>query len=77
MGEPQTPHFYDFGIPGRVPEPQNQYYLSLETLGYLKKSNRTQNIFWNIICIKLTILEIPNFEKMEKTGTDKFRRSVE
>ena len=34
MGETQTPHFYDFWIFGRVPEPQNQYYLSLETPGY-------------------------------------------
>ena len=37
MGEPQTPHFYDFGILGRVPEPQNQLFLSLETPGHLKQ----------------------------------------
>ena len=30
MGEPKNPNFYDFGIFGRVPEPQNQYDLSLE-----------------------------------------------
>ena len=30
MGETETYHFYDFEISGRVPEPQNQYYL--ETL---------------------------------------------
>ena len=28
---PQIPHFYDFKIFGRVPEPQNQYDLSYET----------------------------------------------
>ena len=33
---PKTPHSNDFGIWGRVPEPRNQYYLSLETPGYLK-----------------------------------------
>ena len=27
MGEPQNPHFYDFGILGHVPEPQNQLFL--------------------------------------------------
>ena len=31
MGESQTQYFYDFGILGRVPEPQNQLLLSLET----------------------------------------------
>ena len=32
MEEPEKPSFeYDFGIFGRVPEPQNQYYFSLET----------------------------------------------
>ena len=36
MGEPQTPHFYDLGTFERVPEPQNQLFLSLETPGYLK-----------------------------------------
>ena len=33
MGEPETPHFYDFKIFGRVPGSQNQYYLSFETPG--------------------------------------------
>ena len=35
MGEPQTPHFYDFGIWGRVPEPQNQDYVSPVFVLYL------------------------------------------
>ena len=38
MGEPKTLHFYDFEISGRVPEPQNQYDLSLDTPGYRNKS---------------------------------------
>ena len=37
MGEPENPHFYDFGIFERVTKPQNQHYLSLETPGHLKK----------------------------------------
>ena len=37
MGEPQTPHFDDFGIFGRVTKPQNQLSLSLETPGDLKR----------------------------------------
>ena len=45
MGEPTNPHFYDFGIFGRVLEPQNQYYLSLETPGHLnKKQEKYQSI---------------------------------
>ena len=36
MGEPTNPHFYYFGTFERVPEPQNQYYLSFETPGYLQ-----------------------------------------
>ena len=37
MGEPQNHHFYDFGIFERVPAPQNQLSLSLETPGHLKQ----------------------------------------
>ena len=37
MGEPETPHFYDFWISGRVPEPKKQYDLSLEAPGHLKE----------------------------------------
>ena len=61
MGESQTPHFYDFGISGRVPQPQNQYYLSFETPGYLTefKKNPT-HCFENIMFININILKIPN-----------------
>ena len=47
MGETQTPHFFAFGIFGRVPEPQNQYDLSLEKPGHLNKSKKPQIIFEN------------------------------
>ena len=51
MGETQNPHFYDFGIFGAVHEPQNQYYLSLETPGYLTKSKNIPSYLWKFdIC---------------------------
>ena len=34
---PQTLHFHDFGIFGRVTELQNQYHLFLEAKGYLRQ----------------------------------------
>ena len=69
MREPQTPHFYDFGISGRVPEPQNQYYLSLETPGYLNEIKKEpwgifqKILFWYIIFFGNSFLSI-----FEKTG---------
>ena len=45
MGEPKTSHFHDFGISGRVPELQNQYYLFVETPGYLKESKKSPKSF--------------------------------
>ena len=41
MGEPQTPHLYDFTIWGRVPKPQNKLFLCLETPGHRNKSSKT------------------------------------
>ena len=40
MGEPQTPHSYDFGSLERVPGSQNQLFLFLETPGYLKQIDK-------------------------------------
>ena len=37
-GRTQQTHFYDFGTLRRVPEPQNQYDLSLETPRHFKKT---------------------------------------
>ena len=39
MGEPETHHFYDFGISGRVPGSQNQLFLFVETPGHLKEGS--------------------------------------
>ena len=58
MGEPQTPNFYDFGTFGRVPEPRNQYYLSLETPGYLKQET-APIIFKSIILENVKNVEHP------------------
>ena len=71
MGETGTHHFYDVGIIERVPEPQHQYYLSFETLGYLKSSKKQsevisgKNYFWK--------LKKPENEKFWKIGKDAHR----
>ena len=58
MGEAQTLHFYDFGMFEPVPEPQNQYYLSLETPGHFNNSKKNPKSFWgNIIYVDIKILE--------------------
>ena len=49
MGEPKNPHFYDSGFFGRVPELQNQHYLSLETPGYLNESRKFPGTLETII----------------------------
>ena len=54
MGEPQTSHFYDFRVFGRVPEPQNQLFLSLETPAYLKQSRKNPGMFSKIICLQIS-----------------------
>ena len=64
MGETENPHFYDFEIFGRVSEPQNQLFLSLETPGYLNWSKKTPNhcsercFFTNITITEMIFGEI-------------------
>ena len=71
MGEPENPHFHDFGILGRVPEPQNQLYLTLETPRYLTKIKKhSWHILENIYFRNLTILKSEN----EKVGKDRRRQ---
>ena len=71
-GESQTPNFYDFGISGRVPETQNQYNLSLETPGRLKKIKIIPGSFLNyIILVNLKMLEIDVFVDVGKNGRRK------
>ena len=49
MGETENPHFYDFETFGRVPEPQNQYYSSLETPGYFNKPETNPEPLLNML----------------------------
>ena len=60
MGEPKNLHFHDLGIFGRVPEPQHQYYLFVETPGYLNKSRN----HWNM-------LETHSFYEYQNVGNPK------
>ena len=53
MGETATPHFYDFGVFGLVPEPQNQLFLSLETPRYLTKSRKKFGTLETYIFLKI------------------------
>ena len=68
MGELKNPHLYDFGIFGRVPEPQNQYYLSLETPGYVKQFKKQLWIICENIIFIDVILEIHKFGNFRKDG---------
>ena len=67
MGEPKHPHFYDFGIFGRVPEAQNQLCLSLETTGCLKQSKKIPGPF-NMIAISLKLLASESLKMLEKAA---------
>ena len=71
MGEPKNPHVYDFGILGRVPEPQNQYYLSLETPRYLQHSKKKRIIFKNIYIIKSQLFGNPDVRPFPKRRAPK------
>ena len=67
MGEPKTPHFYDFGTFERVPEPQNHLFSFLETAGYIKKSKKNPGTCSkNIVFANLKILEIKRFVNFGK-----------
>ena len=68
MGEPKNPNFYDFGTLGRVPGSPN-------TSGYHTHSKKNRKSFYKlrIMFINVNILEIWNFEIVEKTGAEKSR----
>ena len=77
MGEPQTPHFHDFRISGRVPGSQNQLFISLETPGYLKQIKKIPGIFSKILfsksqmCGHLSLFD--DFGKGGQRNIPKFR----
>ena len=58
MGEPQTPHFYDFGTFERASSSQNRLFSSLETSGHQKQD---QEIPWKVCLIyKSQVSEFQN-----------------
>ena len=69
MGEPQTPHFYDLGISGRVQTPQNQLFFW--------RHQDTQNnqefpgAISNIICTHFKNQKPIVLTMFEKTGAGK------
>ena len=74
IGGPRNPHFYDFGILGRVQTLQNQLFLSLETPGHFKKhqeKSRNQafetNVFSNL---KVPKIHFCQFRKRRAPGND-------
>ena len=60
MGEPENPHAHDFGMFESGPETQNQYYLSLETPGYLKSFKKAN--LKNMICVNSNLLELQHLD---------------
>ena len=70
MGEPQTPHFYDFGISEPVTKPQSQLFLSLDTPEYLKKKQENPGTFFKYHVCKSRDLGNPFLTISPKTGTE-------
>ena len=68
MGEPQTPNFYDFGTFEPVTNPQNQLFLSLETLGHLTKFKKNPKHFQTISFINLGIWKLHLFDIFRNDG---------
>ena len=75
MGEPKTPHFYDFGISGRVPGPQSQLrffitcFISSDTRILHKIQEHPHIILKHIFSIiNLTLLDIQHFDSFRKGG---------
>ena len=67
MGDPTKTPLCAFGNSGRVPEPQNQYYLSLKTPGYLKEIQKISGIFLeHHIFRNIRDMDFQNFEFVRK-----------
>ena len=66
MGEPQTPHFYDFGIWGRVQTPQNQLLFIFGDTGIPKINQEMHGAFFKRIFQKNL--------KVWESNDDNFRR---
>ena len=64
MGEPKNPDFYDFEIFGRVPEPQNQYYLSSETPGSSTRFKKKPDAFLQTHYVREYNFANSNFQRI-------------
>ena len=74
IGEPKTPHSYDFGIFGRVQTLPNQLFLSLENPRIPNNNSRkTWNLFLNIFR-NLRMLETPYVDKFGKFARRTMRK---
>ena len=70
MGEPETLHFYDFGILGCVQTHQNQLFSSLETPGYLKRIQESLEDFQKYDVCKSQNFGTPKMSNCEKTRAE-------
>ena len=69
MGEPQTSHFYDFGIVGRVPGSQSQlFFIFGDTQTPKFKQEKPWNVFKTYAFRSLQSLGIHNFVDFGKEG---------
>ena len=71
MGEARNPHFHDFGISGRVHEPQNQYSLSLETPGSFQESRTILVQLFKILCLESSKYQNTCCGALEKARAEK------
>ena len=80
MGETKNLHVYDFGIFGRVLEPQNLRFFVRHQDTYKHQKTKQETalvIFLQIVFVaNLKMLKIQNFENAEETGADKSPRCV-
>ena len=67
MGETKNPHFFDFGIFGRVPEPQHQLFFFGDTR-IPNKIKKHPGAHRQKFGINLKSTEIPKFGNFRKDG---------
>ena len=76
VGETETPHFYDLGTFGRVPEPQNHLCYLWRPQDTQIIQEKSQTFFERYNLYKFHVVEIHNLGNIGKDGHRKSRRSV-
>ena len=76
MGEPKNPNFYDLESFGRVPEPQNQYFVSFGTPGYLKENQEKAERVSDIIFANLIFSKSDCLQMFERAVAEQIRRYI-